>query len=66
LIWGLPKLKNKEERRDNLASINLAFDVPDSEQKLLLKAIDTERVSLGLQPLSDARSVRNGGQDNGN
>ena len=52
LIWGLLKLKTKEERGDNLLSVRKAFDIPSEEQMLLLRAINEERISIGLSPLS--------------
>lgn len=53
LIWGLPKLKTRKERLDNLRSISLAIDIPHDQQMKLLKSKSEERVSLGLPPLSE-------------
>jgi len=53
LIWGLPRLKTKEERDNNLNYIRPAFDISFSEQAKLRKAISEERVSLGYPPLSN-------------
>ena len=48
LIWGLPKLKTKEERIDNLRSVHRARRIPVDNQKLLIQSIKQEEKFLGL------------------
>ncbi|MDW7773304.1 MAG: hypothetical protein SCH71_10480 [Desulfobulbaceae bacterium] len=48
LIWGLPKLKTREERMSNISSVHPTSGLPFNDQLLLLKAINKERKDLGL------------------
>lgn len=51
LIWGLPKLKTREERMDNISSVRPSISLPMNDQLLLINAINQERRILGLPKL---------------
>ena len=57
----LPKLKTKAERERNLMNTGYSMDViPYEKQRLILKLINQESISLGLQPIqADNKPGRN-------
>jgi hypothetical protein len=48
IVYELPKLRMKEERRSNLPS---RPDIPYSKMRYFVHLINEERVQLGLSPL---------------
>jgi len=52
ILFELPELKNKEERKLNLRTAEPTSFIPYKKQKLLIKAFDEERVFLNLEPFS--------------
>lgn len=47
IVFELPELKTKEERKLNLRSISPSGFIPYTKQDLLIKAIDEERAFIG-------------------
>lgn len=51
VIISLPKLKTKEERKENvLYNISLPFDAPKYKWKELARQVSFERTQVGLKP----------------
>ena len=49
IVYEIPKLKTKEERRSNLPS---RPEIPYEKMKLFVGLISEERINLGLGPLT--------------
>jgi len=49
IVYELPKLKTREERRRNVIYVETYHEIPYEKRKLYIKAINEERRSLGLR-----------------
>jgi hypothetical protein len=54
-IFDLPPLKTRDERRRFLSRASPPFDAPSLKIPRYLDAIDTERLSFGMEPIKDDR-----------
>jgi hypothetical protein len=55
VVYELPKLKTREERRSNLP---MRPEIPSEKMKTFVSLINGERISLGYRPLTVPKKVR--------
>lgn len=50
IVYELPKLKTKEERKENVGFMNTYDEIPYQKRELYMKAINEECITVGLSP----------------